>query len=284
MQTRLNTIPENFEIGNRGLPINEIGRRIKVNSKGKPIYNKNGNPVYNGNIFFNSEGNPFYKNSSNQKLISPELYLKSQIYQERVAPEQFLRNQMMVENSNKIRTNNNTGFKYFKQGEKRIKVNSSGQPEKYSNGRNVILGEQGYPINSNGQILSFNVKTGDLLKNASKNPYVYNPDLEGFKIPESEIKYRYPTSLPAKPRNTAKLFFNAQGPGQALEPARFGQKSQSPLGGFKVHKTHPESLFKNNKPAGNNESNNSHLFNTGKRKKSGLLSLFSGLSFSGKKK
>jgi hypothetical protein len=230
--------------------------------------------MYNGNIFFNRDGNPFYKNSSSQKLISPE---------------QFIKNETMVKNSNKIRTNNKTGFKYIKQGEKRIKVNSSGQPEKYANGKNVILGEDGYPVNNKGQILKFDVRTGNLVKNKNGNPYVYNPYPGGFKeapIPHSEIKYRYPTLRPDQPRNTAPSFFYAQGPAQTLEPARFGPKSESPLGGFKVHTTPPKSLLKyNNKPAGNNENNNAHLFHTGKNKKSGILSgLFNKLSFSGKKK
>lgn len=274
MSKRLNTIPipEYFEIGNRGLPINEIGRNIQVNSKGNPRYNSEGNPMYNGKIFFNSEGNPIYKKSSNQTQISPEPHVKYQgNIQTNNTPAQFIKHEMgkytkqnNSQNSNKIKTNNKTGFKYLMQGEKRIKVNSSGQPEKYANGKNVTLGEQGYPINSKGKFLKFDVRTGDLVKNSSGNPYVYNPFLGGFKVPELEIKYRYPPSLRLdESRNTAKSFFNAQGPGSALEPARFGQKSQSPLGGFKVHKT-PQT------PQTPPE-NISHLYNTGTHEELGLL-------------
>ena len=279
----LGRIPEYYPIGNNGLPIfpsvNELGRQIKINSRtGKPMQNKNGNPVYNEN------DQKFFKAQYTQKRYTPEEYIRSFGFQTGIATEEF------TQNSNKIRKNNKTGFKYLMQGEKRIKVNSSGQPEKYANGKNVILGEDGYPINNKGQKLKFDVRTGDLVKNKNGNPYVYNPYPGGFKeapIPPSEIKYRYPPSHLAEPRNTAKSFFYAQGPGQALEPARLGPKSESPLGGFKVHTTPPKSLFKyNNNPAGNNESITAHLFNTGKHKKNknGILrSLFSKLSLSGKK-
>ena len=297
MPKQLNMISEhinNFKIGKNGFPTNEIERYVKLNHKGKPMYNKNGNPMYNGNIFFNKEGKPFYKNSPNQILVPPELYVKYQgNIQNKITPDQFIKHEMSKytkqnnsQNSNKIRTNSKTGFKYLKQGEKRIKVNSSGQPEKYANGRNVILGEQGYPINNEGKFLRYDVKTGDLVKNSSGNPYVYIPDLGGFKVHSSEKKFINPPSLPpAELRNTAKSFSYAKGPGQALEPARLGQKSESPPGGFKVHKTPPESLLKfTNNPAGNNESNNSHLFKTGKHKESDFFNLLSRLSLPGKKK
>jgi hypothetical protein len=197
-------------------------------------------------------------------------------------------------NSPLIKESKNSGFKYIERNVIRysnngaqnsrklikIKLDSQGKPEKYANGRNVILGEDGYPINNKGQYLSFNVKTGDLLKNSSGNPYVYNPYIGGFKVHPSEIKYRYPPSRPTELRNTAPSFFYAQGPAQTLEPAIFSPKRELPHVGFKEHNT---TLKNNKKPAGTNESNNAHLFNNGKhKKKSGFFSLFSGLSLSGK--
>jgi hypothetical protein len=141
----------------------------------------------------------------------------------------------------------------------KIKLDSKGNPEKYSNGRPVILGEHGYPINNKGQILKFDQKTGDLIRNRNRNPTIYSPGFNpGFKIPTNQIKFRYPTQESNYPKSEqrSRPFLNSEGPGQTQTqvPTVFGrQQGNIPPGGFKVNKIPPESLSKFN------ESETSHL-------------------------
>ena len=190
---------------------------------------------------------------------------------------------VVPENTNNYRNyakkkSNSSGFEYIEQNiisyntygsainkkTIKIKLDSKGNPEKYSNGRPVILGEHGYPVNNKGQILSFDQKTGDLKRNSSKNPYVYNPYPGGFKVFEKDIVYKYPqlTNAQIQHRNNKQTpFSSSEGPGQTQVPTVFGrQQGYIPPVGFKVHSKPPESVFKyNNRKPGNNENNSSPL-------------------------
>lgn len=219
---------------------------------------------------------------------------------------------VVPENTNNYRNykkkSNSSGFEYIEQNvisynaygsainkkTIKIKLDSKGNPEKYSNGRPVILGEHGYPVNNKGQILSFDQKTGDLKRNSSKNPYVYNPYPGGFKIPQNEIIYRYPQLKNAQiqPRNNKQTsFLSSEGPGQTQVPTVFGiQPGYTPPGGFKVHTKPPESVFKyNNRKPGNKENNSSPLLqqpgnSQNNSNKSALSRLFGEFSILKKKK
>jgi hypothetical protein len=123
--------------------------------------------------------------------------------------------------------------------EKKIKLDSKYQVEKYSNGKPVILGDKGYPVNNKGQILEYNRKTGDLSKNEKGNPYIYNPHVGRFFIPKNQIKYPFPPDISYNQnKNQTQSFIYAQGPGQnkkipgtVINPYFKNQKL--PPGGFK---------------------------------------------------
>jgi len=264
-------IHEELELNKNDRPINSKGRRLKINKTGQLVYNNNGNPVYNnGNPVYNN-GNPVYSNNGNNNQLPKKI--KIQIHP--VSKFSYI-----IEKNGEV--------------EKKIKLDSKGIAERYSNGRPVILGENGYPYNNKGQILKFHQITGDLSKNKNGNPYVYNPNLGlgGFKIHESQIKYRYPklTSAQTQHRNIPSIsFLNAQGPGQSQVPTVFGRQKNSipPPGGFKVNKTPPKRVLEyNNRKPGNNESNTAALLqNPGNLKNNSALSkLFGKLSFRKKDK
>jgi hypothetical protein len=131
----------------------------------------------------------------------------------------------------------------------KIKLDSSGNPEKYSNGRPVILGKNGYPINNKGQILKFDQKTGDLIRNRNRNPIIYIPGFNpGFKIPTNEIKFRYPTQESRYSKLEPRSFLNSevQGQIQTQVPTVFGKQKEYIPGGIKVNTKTPESLSKFN--------------------------------------
>ena len=218
-------IPKYFELNKNGRPVNSNGKRLKINNTGQVVYNSNGNPVYN--------------NENNIQLPK-----RKKRYEHPVSKFSYI-----IEKNGEV--------------EKKIKLDSKGYPEKYSNGRLVILGEHGYPLNNKGQILKFDQKTGDLSRNKNGNPYVYNPYPGGFKIPEAEIIYSYPqfTSSQTQHRNSNKPpFSSSQGPGQTQVPTVFGrQQTIIPPGGFKVHTTPPESVLQYNRKPGNKENNRSPL-------------------------
>lgn len=259
----LKTIHEDFYVNKNGKPVNNKGRRVKTNNKGQVVYNNNGNPVYNNN------GNPVNNNNKNNNELPKRIIIK----QHPVSKFSYI-----IEKNREI--------------EKKIKLDSKGYPERYSNGRPVILGEHGYPVNNKGQILSFDQKTGDLKRNSSKNPYVYNPYPGGFKIPQHEIIYRYPQSINAqiKPGNNKQTsFLSSEGPGQTQVATVFGtQQVSKPPGGFKVHKTPPQEILRyNNTKPGNDENISSPLLQQPgnlQKKNSALSRLFGKLSIFGKKK
>jgi hypothetical protein len=243
-------IPEGFELNSYGrFPINKNGRRLKTNNTGQVVY-KNGKPVLN--------------NDNNIQLPKRIIIYKDPL-------SKFL---YILEKNGEV--------------EKKIKLNSSKKSEKYSNGRPVILGEHGYPINNKGQILKFDQKTGDLSKNSNGNPYVYNPYPGGFKIPEKDIVYRYPQFVSAQTqhRNNKQMsFLSSQGPGQTQVPTVFGRQHEYiPPGRLKVNTPPKSVLIYNNRIPGNKENNNSpllqHIGQLQKNKKKGLLSK---LSIFGKK-
>jgi hypothetical protein len=270
-----------------GLETGKNGRRIKTNNKGKVVYSNNGELVYsnNGELVYNNNRKPVYSNNGNPVYNNGNpVYNNGNINQ---FPKKI-----------KIQIHPVSKFSYIieKNGEveKKIKLDSQGIAERYSNGRPVILGEHGYAVNNKGQILKFDQITGDLSKNKNGNPYVYNPYPGGFKIHKNEIKYRYPqfTSTQIQHINKPSMsVLNAQGPGQTQVPTVFGRKQEYiPPGGFKVHKTPPESVLKyNNRIPGNNDSITSPLLqkpgNLKNSSNKGALSrLFGKLSIFGKKK
>jgi len=268
-------IHEELELNKNDRPINSKGRRLKINKTGQLVYNNNGNPVYNnGNPVYNN-GNPVYSNNGNNNQLPKKI--KIQIHP--VSKFSYI-----IEKNGEV--------------EKKIKLDSKGIAERYSNGRPVILGENGYPYNNKGQILKFHQITGDLSKNKNGNPYVYNPNLGlgGFKIHESQIKYRYPklTSAQTQHRNILSMsFLNAQGPGQTQVPTVVRTQNRPiPSSGFKAHTPPlkntlpPESVLDNNRNSRNNISNTPPLLqNSGKLKNNSALSkLFGKLSFRKKDK
>lgn len=258
MSYKFPIIPEGFELNNKGRPVNSNGKRLKINNTGQVVYSNNGNPVYN---------------NENNNQLPKRIRIRIQLHP-------LSKFSYIIEKNGDV--------------EKKIKLDSKGNPEKYSNGRPVILGEHGYAVNNNGNYLSFDQKTGDLSRNKNGNPYVYNPYPGGFKVFEKDIVYKYPqlTSTQTKNRNIPSMsFLNAQGPGQTQVPTVFGrQQTIIPPGGFKVHTTPPESVFKyNNRKPGNKENNRSPLLqqpgnSQNNSNKGAFARLFGKLSIFGKKK
>ena len=256
MSYKFQIIPEGFELNNKGRPVNSNGKRLKINNTGQVVYSNNRKPVYN--------------NENNNQLQK-----RKKRYEHPLSKFSYI-----IEKNGDV--------------EKKIKLDSKGNPEKYSNDRLVILGEHGYPVNNKGKILSFDQKTGDLKRNSSKNPYVYNPYPGGFKVFEKDIVYKYPqlTNAQIQHRNNKQTpFSSSEGPGQTQVPTVFGrQQGYIPPGGFIVHTTPPESIFKyNNRKPGNKENNRSPLLqqpgnSQNNSNKSSLSKLFGKISIFGKKK
>jgi len=276
---KLPIIPEELELNKNDRPVNSNGKRLKINKTGQLVYNNKGKPVYNngisiqlpkkinntGQVVYNNNGNPVYSNNGNNNKLPKKI--KIQIHP--VSKFSYI-----IEKNGEV--------------EKKIKLDSKGYPEKYSNGRPVILGEHGYAVNNKGQILTFDQRTGDLIRNENGNPYVYNPHPGGFKI--HKIKYRYPQFTNTQKQyinNPSISFLNGQGPGQKQVPTVLGSQPEYIPGGFKVNKTPPKSVFEFNKRRpGNNESNTAPLLqNPGNLKNNSALSkLFGKLSFRKKDK
>ena len=48
MPSKFSIIPEDFELNNKGRPVNASGKILQINNTGQVVYEK-GNPVYNEN-------------------------------------------------------------------------------------------------------------------------------------------------------------------------------------------------------------------------------------------
>jgi hypothetical protein len=153
---QLPTIPEGYELSNKGRPVNKNGRILKTNITGQVVY-KNGKPMY--------------ENENNFEL--PQR-IKQNIKTHPKSEHSY----MIIKNKNK------NGIEI----EKFVKVNKNGKIIEDRGKYIYINKETGEAITGNGKKYVVNKLTGELVKN--RNGYILNSNLNTFpqKINNQQIK------------------------------------------------------------------------------------------------
>jgi len=140
MPSKFSIIPEDFELNNKGRPVNASGKILQINNTGQVVYEK-GNPVYNEN---NNDQLPKRIRKNINILQHPQSGYSYTI----------------------IKNKNKNGIEI----EKFVKLNKEQKPMKNGDNYIYLSKETGEAITGNGKKYAVNALSGQLVRN--RNGYI----------------------------------------------------------------------------------------------------------------